>query len=74
MEVDAKSHSAIPTLPCLQPCPRHALPQPALRQKRILQLADLPIQQVIRLVKETDQDVRHDLRRTGLDVRPISII
>lgn len=49
----------------LEPCARHALAEAAFFEEISFQAAHLLIQQIVRLMDETDRNVRDDLGRTG---------
>ena len=44
----------------------HALAQAAVLKKRLFELPDLLVKQVVGLVNQADQDVGHNLRRAGV--------
>ena len=50
----------------LLPGANHALAEPASLDKLVLQTADLPIEQIVRLVDQANSYVRNDLKRAGL--------
>jgi hypothetical protein len=57
-----------------KPGPRHALAEAAFFEERFLELPDLLVEQVVRLVDKAYEDIRDYLCGSRLDIGPIGLI
>jgi hypothetical protein len=58
----------------LKACAGHAFAKAALGKKILFEPPELPVEQVIGLVNEADEDVGDDLGLSGLEIGPIGLI
>ena len=53
---------------------RHAFGEAVLDKKILLKSSEFPVEQVVSLVNEADEDIGDNLGRSGLEIGPIGLI